>query len=115
MKKHAQGFISFKKIKCARRNEITHSKKSKVPQNKPSPLHFSRWDEVPRRKGLSSTRTIQTIKKQKHEDFSTRQGRQREPQQISSKEIKAIRGEFQGEDDPQMLPQTRISIVKDNE
>ena len=31
------------------------------------------------------------------------------------KESKAIRGEIQGEDDPQMLPHTSISIVKDNE
>ena len=33
---------------------------------------------------------------------------------ISWKENKAIRV-IQGEDDPQMLPHTRISIVKDNE
>ena len=32
---------------------------------------------------------------------------------ISWKENKAIRSEIQGGDDPQMIPQTRISIVKD--
>ena len=51
---HAQRFISFKQIKHVRRNEITHSQKSKVPTNKPNPLHFSQWHKVPRGKGLSS-------------------------------------------------------------
>ena len=51
---HAQRFISIKKIKHIRRNEITQSQKSKVPTNKPNPLHFSQWHNVPKRKGLSS-------------------------------------------------------------
>ena len=51
---HAQRFISFKQIKDVRRNEITHSQKSKVPTNKPNPIHFSQWHKVPRVKGLSS-------------------------------------------------------------
>ena len=64
---HAQRFISFKQIKHIRRNEITHSQKSKVPTNKPNPLHFSQWHNVPKRKGLSSINThligIKKIKK----------------------------------------------------
>ena len=51
---HAQRFISFKQIKHVRRNEITHSQKSKVLTKKPNPLHFSQWHKVPKRKGLSS-------------------------------------------------------------
>ena len=47
---HAQRFISFKKIKHERRNEITQSQKSKVPTNKPNPLHFSQWHNVPKEK-----------------------------------------------------------------
>ena len=38
-----------------------------------------------------------------------------EPHQNFGKKKKAIRGELQSEDDPQMLPHTSISIVKDNE
>jgi len=34
---------------------------------------------------------------------------------ISWEENKAIRSKFQGEDNPQMLPHPRISIVKDDE
>lgn len=54
---HAQRLISFKQIKLVRRNEITHSQKSKVSTNKPNSLHFSQWHKVPKEKVLSSNKT----------------------------------------------------------
>jgi hypothetical protein len=48
-KKYAQRFISFKQ-NHRRRNEITNSQKSKVPTNKPNPLHFSQWHKYRKEK-----------------------------------------------------------------
>ena len=90
---------------------MTYSQKSKVSTNKPNPLHFSQWHKVPKRKGLSSNKVhLIGIK-----SFSKRHGRQWELKQFLGKKNKAIRSKIQGEGDPQLLPQIRISIVKDNE
>jgi hypothetical protein len=56
-KTHAQRFISFKQIYHRRRNEITNSQKSKVPTNKPNPLHFSQWHKYKKKNGLSYINT----------------------------------------------------------
>ena len=37
--------------------KMSNTQKIKVPKTKPNPLHFSLWHKVPRRKGLSSTKT----------------------------------------------------------
>ena len=46
--------------------------------------------------------------------FSKRQGRLWEPQGFLGNTTRQQK-EIQGEDDPQILPHTRLSIVKDNE
>ena len=51
--KHARRFISSKKVHYEPWDEIADStKRSKVPKNKPSPLHFSWWHKVPKTKNV---------------------------------------------------------------
>lgn len=75
-------FISFKKIKHGRKNEIANSQKSKVLTNKPNPLHFSQWHKVPKRKGFvfqQHTKDRDQKMRQTQSKGSTRkQGRLRE-------------------------------------